>query len=293
LDEKGQLAWSPDKDKWELYDLNEGGTQAIDLADTMPEKLTEMKDLFTMEFAKNNGFSVGGGLFVPVVRPDLRLSTPYTEWTFAGNMTRMPGFTAPALGNRRTWIRSTPTFPPTPTACCTRREGFPVAFPFMSRMASCPTSTTCSRLSEGYQGEKPVPNGKVKIEVETGYAVKKPGGPLDVRLAVNGKERARGQVPISAPLFFTENDCLDAGTDLGSPVSVPYYDKAPFPFNGKIAEVRVKYLGSIAEVKEEKQQIDTPASSEGLTRAVFRTWAFAGQARSARDCVGVDATLGS
>jgi arylsulfatase len=49
-------------------------------------------------------------------------------------------------------------------------------------------------------------------------------------------------VPISAPLLFTANDGLDIGTDLGSPVSLDYFDKAPFSFKGKIAEVRVKYL---------------------------------------------------
>jgi hypothetical protein len=83
---KEQLAWSPDNDKWELYNLDEDWTQANDLADKMPDKLAQMKDLFTMEFAKNNGFPVGGGLYVMAVRPDLRASTPYTEWTFAGDM---------------------------------------------------------------------------------------------------------------------------------------------------------------------------------------------------------------
>jgi arylsulfatase len=29
---------------------------------------------------------------------------------------------------------------------------------------------------------------------------------------------------------------------LGSPVSLDYYDKAPFKFNGKIEQVHVKYL---------------------------------------------------
>jgi arylsulfatase len=46
---------------------------------------------------------------------------------------------------------------------------------------------------------------------------------------------------VSAPLLFTANDCLDIGADLGSPVSVDYYDKAPFKFNGKIDRAQVKY----------------------------------------------------
>ncbi|WP_373395910.1 hypothetical protein V8V91_15105 [Algoriphagus halophilus] len=48
---------------------------------------------------------------------------------------------------------------------------------------------------------------------------------------------------MSAPLGFTANDCLDIGIDLGSPVSIDYYDAAPFQFNGQIDEVLVKYTG--------------------------------------------------
>jgi len=38
--------------------------------------------------------------------------------------------------------------------------------------------------------------------------------------------------------IFTANDCLDIGVALGSPVSLDYYDKAPFKFNGTIGESR-------------------------------------------------------
>ena len=60
-------------------------------------------------------------------------------------------------------------------------------------------------------------------------------------LRVNGKEVASGVVPVSAPLLFTANDCLDFGIDLGSPVSLEYYSQAPFKFNGKIESAHVKY----------------------------------------------------
>ena len=73
-----------------------------------------------------------------------------------------------------------------------------------------------------------LPTGKVKIEVETSYVERKPAGPLKVVLKVNGKEVASGVVPVSAPLIFTANDCLDFGIDLGSPVGIEYYDQAPF-----------------------------------------------------------------
>jgi hypothetical protein len=87
-----------------------------------------------------------------------------------------------------------------------------------------------------------LPTGKVRIEIETRYVEPRPGGPLKVTMRAAGKVVAEGVVPISAPLIFTANDCLDIGIALGSPVSLDYYDKAPFKFNGKIEQVRVKYL---------------------------------------------------
>ena len=87
-----------------------------------------------------------------------------------------------------------------------------------------------------------LPVGKVKIEVETAYTVPKPGGPLSITMKVNGAVVATGQVPISAPLVFTANDYLDIGIALGSPVSLDYYDKMPFKFNGTIEQMHVEYV---------------------------------------------------
>jgi arylsulfatase len=92
------------------------------------------------------------------------------------------------------------------------------------------------------RSEQALPAGRATIEVQTKYAEVRPGGPLDISAKVNGEVVASGQVPISAPLLFTANDCLDIGTCLGSPVSLDYYDRAPFAFNGSIDTVNVRYL---------------------------------------------------
>jgi len=96
----------------------------------------------------------------------------------------------------------------------------------------------------------------VKIEVETKYAVKKPAGPLDVTLKVNGIEVAKGTVPVSAPLLFTANDCLDIVQTSARPCRSIITTRRRSRFTGKIGQVRVKYLGSPAEVAQEKRQTD-------------------------------------
>ena len=64
---------------------------------------------------------------------------------------------------------------------------------------------------------QPLPAGKAKIEISTEYAEVKPAGPLNIAMTVNGDQVAAGVVPVSAPLLFTANDCLDIGTCLGGP----------------------------------------------------------------------------
>jgi arylsulfatase len=76
---KGILEWTPDQDTWEIYNLEEDWSQANDLADKMPEKLGQLKEYFAMAYAMNKGLSVGGGLWVPVFHPELRVAPPYTE----------------------------------------------------------------------------------------------------------------------------------------------------------------------------------------------------------------------
>ncbi len=100
----GIKEWTPDKDKWELYDLSKDWTQADDLAGNMPAKVADMKDLFLIEFTKNKGLPIGGGLWIPVLHPELRLVPPYTSWTFPGAITRMPEVAAPALGNKENLV---------------------------------------------------------------------------------------------------------------------------------------------------------------------------------------------
>jgi hypothetical protein len=84
--------------------------------------------------------------------------------------------------------------------------------------------------------------GKAKIEVETKLLASHPTAPAQITVRVNGKEVATGKVPMTAPMAFTANDCLDFGSDLGSPVSLEYFDQSPFKFNGVLGKSTIKYV---------------------------------------------------
>ena len=80
--------------------------------------------------------------------------------------------------------------------------------------------------------------GKHRIEVDT--AIAKPGAPAEVVLTVDGKEVARTAVKRTVPAAFTASETFDVGLDLGSPVSLDYFDRRPFRFTGRIDRVSVE-----------------------------------------------------
>ncbi|WP_236735139.1 arylsulfatase [Mycolicibacterium peregrinum] len=238
----GIATWTPDNDTWELYHLDEDWSQARDLAAEQPEKLAQMREMFMVEAARNEVLPIGGGLWVPVYHPELRIAPPYREWEFSGDTIRMPEFCAPALGNKNNVVTIDVDIPANANGV-------------LYALGAAAGGLTLY-LDEGYlcyeynlfilsrtkiRSENKVPPGRATLTVTTQYADPRPAGPLDITVARNGETLGGGQVPISAPLLFTANDCLDIGTCLGSPVSLDYRERAPFPFEGRIHRVHVAY----------------------------------------------------
>ena len=237
--------WTPDKDVWELYNLEEDWSQANDLAAKMPEKLAQLKDLFLIEATRNKVLPIGGGLWVPLLHPEMRIAPPYTEWTFPGDLVRMPEFCAPALGNKPNIVTIEADIPANANGVLYKLGANSGGLTcFVEDGILCYEYNLFIIQRTKIRAKQKLPVGKVKIEIETTYVVPRPGGPLNITMKVNGQVVATGQVPISAPLIFTANDCLDIGIALGSPVSLDYYDKMPFKFNGTIDQVRVEYMAA-------------------------------------------------
>jgi arylsulfatase len=237
--------WTPDKDVWELYNLEEDWSQSKDLAAKMPEKLAQMKEIFLIEAAKNKVLPIGGGLWVVALHPEQRISPPYTEWTFSGDTVRMPEFCAPALGNRPNIVTIDAVIPDHANGVLYKLGANSGGLTcFVEEGILCYEYNLFIIQRTKIRAKEKLATGRVKIEIQTSYVAPRPGGPLKVTMTVDGKAVADGEVPISAPLLFTANDCLDIGIALGSPVSLDYSDKAPFKFNGTIEQVRVKYVTS-------------------------------------------------
>ena len=96
------------------------------------------------------------------------------------------------------------------------------------------------------RAKEKLPAGKVEDRGGDDLRRAEAGRPAEGDAEGERQGRRPGPVPVSAPLLFTANDCLDIGRELGSPVSLDYCEKAPFKFNGTIDGVNVQYVSANA-----------------------------------------------
>ena len=240
---KGIKEWSPLTDKWELYNIDEDWSQANDLANTNPKKLEEMKLLFLLESTKNKNLPIGGGLWsTAMFHPEDAPASSLTEWTFDSPITRMPESAAPKLGKVDSLVTMEVDLPSNANGVLYALAGFSGGVTcYVKDGFLCYEFNLFEVQRTKLKSKTKLPTGKQKIEIESKLTAKI-GGPMDISLKVNGKEVAQGQVPAAMSLHFTSNATFDIGTDLDSPVSLDYFDQAPFAFNGTIGKTTIKYL---------------------------------------------------
>ena len=239
---KGAKEWSPEKDQWELYNLNEDWSQANDLAGKMPAKLAEMKDLFLIESTKNKNLPIGGGLWsTALMHPEDAPRSAITEWTFEGAMTRMSESAAPKLGIVDTLVSMDLDVPANANGVLYALGGFGGGLTLYVKDGVLTYEyNQFEVLRTKIQSKGKLPTGKVKLEVQSKLA-DRVGGPMDITLKVNGDVVGQGRVPTAISLHFTTNESFDIGSDTNSPVSLAYFDQAPFAFNGTIGTTKVAY----------------------------------------------------
>ncbi|WP_375154900.1 arylsulfatase [Stratiformator vulcanicus] len=230
--------WDSASDRWELYDLRTDFSQANDVAQEHPEKLTALKKRFLELAEENQDLPIGAALWTRL-HPEDVIATPYKEWTFHGKTRRMPEFTAPGLGKKDNVLEIDLT---------TREKSKGVLY----ALGGASAGLTCY-MDDGYlcyeynlfiverytvKSKQRIPAGKHQIVVDT--KVPRPGGPATIVLKVDGEKVATLVTKRSAPVAFTASETFDVGVDLGSPVSTNYTKRKPFAFDGTIKHINVR-----------------------------------------------------
>ena len=236
--------WDPEADEWELYNLNSDYSQSKNLAKKNPEKLAELKALFDTEATDNHVYPIGASHYTVFFSPSELPSSPLTEWSFYEGQDRIPEAMAPKFASGRS------TLAVIDAEIGKDAEGVLFALGGIS-------SGFTVYMDKGYlkaeynamtldrykiASESAIPTGKVKIEVETRYDTQERMAPATVTLTVNGKQVGQGRIERSVPAAHTASETFDVGVDLGSPVALDYYDRAPFRFTGEIEKIHIAYI---------------------------------------------------
>jgi arylsulfatase A-like enzyme len=235
--------WKPENDKWELYDLRNDYSQAHDLAQQNPAKLAELKAAFDADAKANSVYPIGGGLWSVLFDPSAAPRNPATEFHYTEGIIRVPEIVAPKLGSVSNLVTVNTELKPDSAGVLYALGAFSGGLTLWVEKGKLTYEYNLFEIERTrISSTGPLPTGKAKIEVESHMIGKGHVKSVAVTIRVNGKVVANGQIPRNAPILFTANDSFDVGMDSYSPVSLAYYDRAPFKFNGVIKSLDVKYL---------------------------------------------------
>jgi len=230
--------WDPDKDKWELYNIDEDFSEANDLAAKHPEKLAELQKLFWEEAEKYHVTPLLGGMAVfygfPVPAAER------TKFTYYPGTENIASGMIPHIYNRSYSIRADLDIPKDGAEGVIVAEGDLLGgfalyvqdgkLHFTYSMMGIHVTTLTSK-------EK-LPTGKVDVRYEfTADTPGKMGTGGSGKLLVNGERVAENKLEHSVPTRFSSYAGMDIGKDNGDVVSPTYKAKAPFAFTGKIGKV--------------------------------------------------------
>jgi arylsulfatase len=229
--------WDPDADPVELYYLPDDFYQAVDLAASRPDKVSELQDLFWEEAEKYNvkpllaGFSPFFGILPPLGEN--------TTVTYYGNVQNVAPGLVPRIYNHSYTISADLHIPDGGA------EGVIVADG--GHLGGFSLFVEDGRLKHTYaflgvfeyrlESQGKLPTGDVNVELTFAADAAKPATPGTLTLFVNGQPAGSGRLDHTVPFGFSGYSGLDVGQDNGLVVDRHYAGKAPFAFTGTVKKV--------------------------------------------------------
>jgi arylsulfatase len=239
--------WDPDKDKCELYNLDEDFSQADNVADKYPDKVRELTALFWAEAEKNQVLPLFAELAFLWGFP--KDSTGQTKFTYYNGTENISPGMIPPIYNRSYSIsadldnpgRSGLGLRPGIAGVIVAEGNFLGGFSLYVEEGRLKHTYSFLGLKlDTITSRDELPKGKVNVRYE--FTADKPGEFATSgtsRLFINGKQEAEGKIEHTVPLRFAAYEGMDIGTDNGLPV-VPkfiYAKVLPTNFKGTIQKV--------------------------------------------------------
>jgi arylsulfatase A-like enzyme len=230
--------WDSATDPWELYHVATDFSEADNLAAAMPDKLAQMKKDYLALADDNKDFPIGAGNWLRL-HPEDRIKTDYTNWTFNANTRRMPEFTAPGLGRESNTVEVELNVPANANGVLYALGGAGGGLTLYFDNGHLVYRYNMMIIEQyTMRSADVIAPGEHKIKIIT--AIAGPGKAGTVTVLLDGNEIGKTDLKRTVPAAFTASETFDVGVDLGSTVSLDYFDRRPFAFNGKIEKVTVQ-----------------------------------------------------
>lgn len=235
--------WSPDKQVWELYKIDEDFSQAKDLASQYPDKLRELQDLWWAEASKYNVLPLDWRATIrmnaeAMGRPSL--VGKRTKAVYYPGMIALPDGACMRMLNKSWTITAEIELPDDKAnGMIVTHGGLEGGYGLYLRDGK-PTFVynflSVDRIT--FVGSKPLDKGKTTLVVDFKYDGGGMGKGGSIKVSANGETLAEGRLEKTVPVQFSLGEGLDIGMDTGSPIDFTY--KMPFPFSGRIEKVTVE-----------------------------------------------------
>jgi len=245
----GRMPWDLNRtapfenDVWELYNLNEDFSEAVNLADQNPEKLEELKARWEELAWENNVFPLYDDMIQRIAKQQNRLFGDRTEFVYYNPGARRIAekASAPVKGRSHS-IETTLDLTSKEEGVILACGGFTGGYTLYIKDNKLHYDYNYYHGLYYSMESTPLGSGAVDVKfnfVETGGTTKGiPGGRGE--LYVNGKKVDEVEMPEMHISTFSLSETFDVGIDAGTPVSNKYRVTNHYPFTGDLDKVVVK-----------------------------------------------------
>jgi arylsulfatase len=229
---------------WELYNVDDDWSQATDLAAQKPDKLREMKELFTLEATKYNVFPLDNTRLQRFISTKPSYTPGRNEFTYTGTIADVPfpgTGSAPSLLNRSYTITAEIEVPKGGAEGMLVTDGGRFAGYGFYLLKGRPVFTWDLLALERvkWQAKQALAPGKHTLVFGWKYDGPGLGKGGTGTLTVDGKVADSHPMPRSLPIAVAWDETFNVGIDTGTPVDDKDY-QVPFPFTGRIVKLTVK-----------------------------------------------------
>lgn len=238
--------YDPMSAPWELYNIDDDFTQAKNLAEENPEKLAEMQTLWWALASKYNALPLdwrGAERFSVEITGKPNPSAGRNHFVYPNALAGIPEAVAPDLKNKSFTITADAELGNNGNGMIYTQGGNTAGWGFYIKNGNLYFTHNYIDLERfTIQSKSKVPAGSHELKAEFEYlGGQEVGKNGKVKLYVDGKVVAEGEIPKTTPFRYSLDESQDIGEDGGTPVDNNY--ETPFKFSGKLTNIRLD-LGS-------------------------------------------------